>query len=164
MQVGDWVGGGLSPAPPLWEYGDNKKALKMATIILADDEENIRKLMSKILSRAGHTVVEARNGHETLALYSEHNPDLVITDMIMPQLGGGETIRALTRDNPEVRIIAISGGGRSGQTLSSLKLARELGARQVVAKPFTLAEFMGVVNEVLEESEQQQLPAIKPAG
>jgi len=136
----------------------------MATIILADDEENIRKLMSKILSRAGHTVVEARNGHETIALYSEHSPDLVITDMIMPQLGGGETIRALTREDPEVRIIAISGGGRAGQAVSSLKLARELGARQVVAKPFTLAEFMGVVNEVLSEKENRTLPEAEPAG
>jgi DNA-binding NtrC family response regulator len=136
----------------------------MATIILADDEENIRKLMTKILSRAGHTVMEARNGHETLALYSEHSPDLVITDMIMPQLGGGETIRALTKEDPEVRIIAISGGGRAGQAVSSLRLARELGARHVVAKPFTLTEFMGVVNEVLKEGEQAAITEAQSAG
>ena len=123
---------------------------RMATIILADDEDIIRTLVRRVLQKAGHKVHEARDGQEALNLYPEVGADLVITDMIMPGKDGGEAIAELIRHDPEVRIIAMSGGGR-GNIASILSLASELGARRTLAKPFTLTEFMSAVNDTLDE-------------
>lgn len=123
---------------------------RMATIILADDEEIIRTLAKRVLTKAGHRVHEARDGHEAVALFPAVAPDLVITDMIMPGKDGGEAIAELLSKDPEVRIIAMSGGGR-GNLSSILALASELGARKTLPKPFTVSEFMRVVNEALDE-------------
>ena len=133
-----------------------RRTSKMATIILADDEDIIRTLVRRVLQKAGHKVHEARDGQEALDLYPTVDADLVITDMIMPGKDGGEAIAELIRNHPEVRIIAMSGGGR-GNIASILSLASELGARRTLAKPFTLAEFMNAVNDTLEE------PAAEPS-
>lgn len=123
---------------------------RMATIILADDEDIIRTLVRRVLQKAGHRVHEARDGQEALNLYPTVGADLVITDMIMPGKDGGEAIAELIRHDPQVRIIAMSGGGR-GNIASILSLASELGARRTLAKPFTLTEFMSAVNDTLDE-------------
>lgn len=122
----------------------------MATIILADDEEIIRTLVRRVLAKAGHEVHEAKDGAEALALLPTVDADLFITDMIMPGKDGGAAIAELVKQDPSVRIIAMSGGGR-GNISSILSLARELGATRTLAKPFTLSEFMGVVNETLDK-------------
>ena len=86
----------------------------MALILIIDDDDQIRRVLRKTLERDGYDVADAPNGKEGIRLYRENPADLVITDIIMPEKEGIETIRELRRDFPEVKIIAISGGGRIG--------------------------------------------------
>lgn len=133
----------------------------MATIILADDEAIIRSLVRRVLLKAGHRVHEATNGQELMDLFPEVSPDLVVTDMIMPGKDGGAAISELLENDPSVRIIAISGGGRS-DVASILTLAKELGARHTLAKPFSVKEFMSAVDESLANSPDN--PKSQPNG
>ena len=120
----------------------------MARILLVDDDEQFRNMLSETLKGAGYQVLEARDGAEGLKFYREHGTDLIITDLIMPEKEGLETIQELRRANPEVKIIAMSGGGRSGPT-DYLKIAKTFGARQVLAKPFSREEILTAVEDVL---------------
>jgi YesN/AraC family two-component response regulator len=83
----------------------------MANILIIDDDQQILNMLSQILKRAGYGVVEALDGKQGLKLYRENPTDLIITDIIMPEKEGLETIMELQRDFPDVKIIAISGGG-----------------------------------------------------
>jgi CheY-like chemotaxis protein len=123
----------------------------MASILLVDDDEQFRKMLSEVLRRAGYDVQEACNGNEATRMYRSHRTDLVITDLIMPDKEGLETIREIRQDNPGVRIIAMSGGDRNGN-IDYLKVAKTFGAQQVLDKPFTHREILGAVRTLLEES------------
>ena len=81
----------------------------MATILVMDDDAPIRTLLSTALQAAGYAVVEASNGHEGLWLYRQRPADLIIVDILMPELNGPDTILALTREFLDVKVIAISG-------------------------------------------------------
>lgn len=120
----------------------------MASILLVDDDEQLLYTAQAMLERLQHDVVTARNGNEALARYVEHAPDLVITDLIMPDREGLETIRELRRSAPGVKIIAMSGGGRSSPG-NYLKMAKDLGATAVLAKPFSFSELATVVDTLL---------------
>ena len=120
----------------------------MQRILIIDDDEQVRDLLSEILGRAGYEVVTASNGAEGLRLYRAQPADLVITDLIMPEKEGMETIIALRKDFPKVRIIAVSGGGRSG-AISYLPIAKSLGAARTVAKPFSKQEILDAVRDTL---------------
>lgn len=120
----------------------------MPRILVIDDDEQLRTLLGEILSRAGFEVVEARHGAEGLNLYRARPTDLVITDLIMPEKEGVETIVELRREFPTARIIAMSGGGR--QTASDyLRIASQLGARRTISKPFSRQEILDAVRETL---------------
>jgi len=120
----------------------------MARILVIDDEENVRDLLRDVLEERGHEVLEASDGDLGSALYRERPADLVITDIIMPNKEGLETILDLRRDYPEVKIIAISGGSRVGRH-DVLPLARTLGALRTFSKPFNLRELIDAVDELL---------------
>jgi CheY-like chemotaxis protein len=124
--------------------------LEKKKILLIDDEEDIRNIMRIILERAGYEVLDASNGREGLRIYHQTYPDLVITDILMPEMEGLETIIALRRENPNVRIIAISGGGQCGHDY--LPISLKLGALLTIAKPFTQKEFLGTVVGLLENN------------
>ena len=100
------------------------------------------------LEKMGHTVAQARNGNEALALREKSAFELVITDLIMPDKEGLETIRELIRKDPSTKIIAISGGGRFDAS-DYLALAKQFGAAYTLAKPFTSAALREVVEKVL---------------
>src|SRR5258708_14521063 len=121
----------------------------MASILLVDDDEQFRCMLSESLSRAGYEVTEARDGREATQCYRDHPCDLIITDLIMPEKEGLETIAELRRNHPDVKIIAISGGSRHG-SWDYLKMARAFAARQVLSKPFTRQEVLEVVTQVLD--------------
>ena len=121
----------------------------MATILLVDDDEQFRNMLSETLRRSGYEVREARDGAEGLRSYSEQATDLIITDLIMPEKEGLEIIQEFRRNDPEVKIIAISGGSRYGPS-DYLKIAKTFGARQVLAKPFSRQEILEAVGRVLE--------------
>lgn len=130
----------------------HKEVEVMARILVIDDEELVRFTLKKALEKAGHEVVEAANGNDGIEVYKQSPVDLVITDIIMPQKEGVETIVELRRDHPDVKIIAISGGGRTGTT-DYLELAKEFGARHVLKKPFGRQELLDAVQETLDSSQ-----------
>jgi CheY-like chemotaxis protein len=121
----------------------------MARILIIDDEQPIRDLLRQMLQHAGYEVVSAANGRQGLRLFYEHPADLVITDILMPVMPGSRLISILRSDYPDIKIIAISGGGSMLQSGSYLKLARELGAQRILRKPFQQAELVTAVEETL---------------
>lgn len=121
----------------------------IARILVIDDEREIRTLIVKVLSRAGYEVQTAVDGKEGVKLYRESPSDLVITDLIMPNQEGIETIIQLRRDFPEVKIIAISGGNKY-RSEPNLTNAVALGAKRALAKPFNIEELLEAVRDVLE--------------
>lgn len=120
-------------------------------ILVIDDEQLIRLQIRSALELEGYIVHEAANGNEGLARIAEAAPDVVITDILMPDKEGIETILELRRTHPKIRIIAISGGGRTGNK-DFLRTAKHLGADRTLAKPFGLAELLRLVREVLAEA------------
>lgn len=117
---------------------------------MIEDEEDIRGLYSRILKHAGHDVIEAPDGKVGIELYRENPADLVITDILMPEKEGIELIIELRRDFPDVKIIAVSGGGQHMESATCLSLAKRLGAVRTLAKPFSQQELVDTVREVLD--------------
>ena len=115
----------------------------MATILVIDDEAPVRTLLSTMLQSAGHEVVEASRGREGLWLYRQRSADLVIVDLLMPELSGLDTILEFTREFMNVKVVAISGVANGDQLL--LSTARLLGARQSLRKPFGIEELLCAV-------------------
>ena len=122
----------------------------MSSILVIDDEEAIRSLCRRILTQAGHQVIEAPDGNEGVRLYRENRPDLIITDIIMPEKEGIETIMDLRKEFPSVKIVAISGGGSATTGATCLHLAKSLGALKALAKPFTRQQLLDAVRDALE--------------
>lgn len=117
-------------------------------ILVIDDDEQIRTLLRQVMEWAGHEVFEAANGREGMVKQSRVQADLVITDLIMPEQEGLETITLLKKEYPQVKIIAISGGGRIGPD-AYLPAAQELGADRAFTKPFDVRELAATVKELL---------------
>lgn len=120
----------------------------MARILVIDDEEMVRDTIRKALERDGHSVGEAADGEEGVKLFQEKQPDLVITDILMPNKEGIETIQELCKLQPDALIIAISGGGRMNDT-SWLLPAKIFGAISVLEKPFSLDVLRHAVDDAL---------------
>jgi CheY-like chemotaxis protein len=121
----------------------------MALILIIDDDNQFRAMLREMLERAGYEVVDAPDGKEGIKLYREKAADLIITDIVMPEKEGIETIMELRRDFPDVKIIAISGGGRldSGQYLI---MAKSLGALYTFTKPVEREKLLQAVEELLK--------------
>jgi YesN/AraC family two-component response regulator len=121
----------------------------MAKILVIDDETSIAVMLKKMLEKAGHEVEIAINGNEGMMLFDKFHPELLVTDIVMPEKEGLELIFDLRRKNPELKIIAISGGGRF-QYGGYLTSAKHLGANMVFQKPFDHKAFMNGVSELLK--------------
>jgi len=123
----------------------------MARVLVVDDEYQMRDLLCQALERRGHTVDQAADGRQALQHLAEHQPDLVITDLVMPEMEGIETIQAFRRKCPALPIIAISGGGRVDPD-NYLSMAGQIGANRTFAKPFRLEEILTAVRELTEKT------------
>ena len=122
----------------------------MASILLVEDDDNVRDILQMALVGAGHEVEVAPDGKVALVAYRRHASDLVITDLVMPEKDGLQMIMELRRLDPAVKIIAMSGGGRIlGPGQLYLESARSFGALQILSKPFTSAALLKAVSEVL---------------
>jgi CheY-like chemotaxis protein len=110
-------------------------------ILIIDDDPLARYTLSKVLTSNGYEVVMAVDGESGFAAVLEENPEIVITDLIMPKREGIETILRIRQEHPEIRIIAISGGGRYGNA-DLLPMAQSVGADAIVAKPFEAEELL----------------------
>lgn len=120
----------------------------MALILVVDDDDQIRALLKRFLSRDGYQVLEASNGRIAVDILGNEPVDLVITDLIMPDKEGLETIREIVKEHKGLKIIAISGGGRVGPD-SYLTMAKMFGASAVFTKPLDMAKFLSTVAELL---------------
>ena len=129
----------------------------MAKIYVFDDEPSILLMIKKMLEKAGYEVDIALNGREGMELFKKNIPDLLITDIIMPEKEGLETIFELRRKYPELKIIAISGGGRISPD-GYLPGAKLLGADMVFQKPLYQKEFLQAVTLLLNKSKGKNFP------
>lgn len=120
----------------------------MARVLVVEDEQQMRRMIGRVLAAAGHRVLEAENGEKALSLLAAGIPDLVITDLFMPEKEGIETIRAIRQNHPDLPIIAMTGGGYHGN-LQLLSVAEKFGANARLAKPFRSDELLAVVAKVL---------------
>lgn len=120
----------------------------MAHILVIDDEDDIRMMIAVVLQHEGHEVTQAENGKVGMALFKKKPADLVITDLVMPEQEGVETIMQLRRDHPQLPVIAMSGGISRSETY--LDICRRLGVRGTLAKPFGLKELLEVVRPALK--------------
>jgi CheY-like chemotaxis protein len=120
----------------------------VACILVIDDSDGVRSVLRAALEAAGHQVVEARDGAEGLKAFRQQLTDLVFCDIFMPGKEGLATIRELRREFPDVKIIAMSGGGFNG-TMNMLPLAARLGAAQLLDKPFGSAAALAALERAL---------------
>lgn len=104
-------------------------------ILLIDDDVMLRQTIRKMLESGGHEVIEAENGRVGIEAFRKHRIEAVVTDIIMPQKEGIETIRDIRSLDAKVRIVAISGGGRTHK-MDFLNIAAKLGATTTLSKPF----------------------------
>jgi CheY-like chemotaxis protein len=119
-------------------------------ILVIDDEEPVRTVLRQMLEKEGYEVEEAPDGAVGLSLLQDHPIDLVITDLFMPEKEGIETMREVQKSFPQVKIIAMSGGGRMGK-LDFLPMAESFGAQRTLAKPFERKELLETVRAVLAQ-------------
>jgi DNA-binding response OmpR family regulator len=117
-------------------------------ILLIDDDLVVRTAMVQFLADLGYQVVVADDGERGLRLFRSEKPDLVITDIIMPEKEGIQTIVEMRREQPSTKIIAVSGGGRIGNA-DFLKVARSMGANDVIAKPVDPDDFAARIKRCL---------------
>ncbi|PPR19943.1 MAG: Transcriptional regulatory protein SrrA [Alphaproteobacteria bacterium MarineAlpha10_Bin1] len=123
---------------------------KKPKILVIDDDDLVRATIVAVLERADVEVSEAADGDVGMRLFEEGAHDVVITDILMPNREGIETIRDLRRSKEDVKIIAISGGGNIDK-MQLLDLAQKFGADRVLPKPFTPQQVLTTLDEVLAE-------------
>lgn len=120
----------------------------MARILVVDDDSLVRQTIKHLLAAQGHEVHEAENGRHGEALALRDSPDIVVIDILMPEQEGVETIIALRRQRPDVRILAISGGGQMRYP-DFLAMAKQFGAHATLAKPFDRDALLGALAPLL---------------
>ncbi len=122
-------------------------------ILVIDDDDQIRELIREVLERGGHIVFEADNGNAGIRMVRDETVDVVVTDIIMPDKDGLETITELRKFHPDIGIVAISGGGRRVNR-DYLPTAQAFGADRVLYKPFRPQEVVQAVTEVSQLEKQ----------
>jgi len=120
----------------------------MTRILVIDDDDLLRGALRIVLEGAGYEVMEAGDGEAGLAMHREHGADLVLVDIFMPERDGLEVIRELCSLSPQPRILAMSGGGQTGQ-IEILKAATALGASRALRKPFVPRDLLAAIHELL---------------
>lgn len=118
----------------------------MAHILVIDDDDALREVVTMALEQKGHRVTAAENGKVGVARFMAAPADVVLTDVMMPEQEGVETIMQLRKSHPKLRIIAMSGGGPRSAVY--LQICARLGAR-TLAKPFTIADLDQAIAEVI---------------
>ena len=136
----------------------------MARILLIEDEDSVRATLRAVLEHAGHEVLEAANGEQALYLEERGLVDLIMIDIIMPQMDGLEAINRLRQRDPQLAILAMSGG-----SADYLQKASEHGASAVLQKPFENQTLYDTVSGLLGDDQAQPAadgPAdqLRPAG
>lgn len=122
----------------------------MAEILIIEDDDQVRRMLAETVTREGHVADEAIDGLEGTQKCAQKSYDLVIADILTPRKEGLETIRELRRDYPDIKIIAISGGGRVGPAMY-LQTAKVFGAHRIFEKPIDREELLRTIDQLLSE-------------
>lgn len=123
----------------------------MHTVLIIEDDHNILLMIKRMLESFGFDIKLASNGLEGLEFFRKFDVDLVITDIIMPEKEGLEIIREMRRERPELKIIAMSGGGKLSAS-NYLETAKIFGAASILEKPFTKKQMVEAVQDSLAAS------------
>lgn len=130
----------------------------MTKILVIDDEKDIRDVLKKLLQREGYDVMVAQDGLDGLSAFREQQPDIIITDIVMPEKDGVNVIKDIRNEFPEIKIIAISGGGKldplqyqpeSISTTVYLAAADSAGANLTLTKPFNKEQLLKAIRQLL---------------
>ncbi len=122
----------------------------MTQILIADDDKFSRSMLRAMLENKKYHIEEADDGEIALNMLRKNPADIVITDIVMPNKEGIETITQIRKEFPHIKIIAISGGGRLGPK-NYLKLAKRFGADYVFNKPIDQSELLGSIEKLAKE-------------
>ena len=125
----------------------------MPRVLIVEDDKLFREMLFHTLEGAGYEVVAAENGKEAVEGYFSYRADVVLTDLLMPEKEGIETIIELRRIDPAVKIVAMTGGGRTEPEMY-LKMARNLGANQALTKPFSDEALFAALKAALQGNGQ----------
>jgi two-component system, NtrC family, response regulator AtoC len=131
----------------------------MAKVLVVDDEVNLRKVLAAMLRRGGYEVTVAANGEQGLAEFEKSGADVVVTDLVMPKVGGMELLKAINANQPDVPVIIITAHG----TVDSAVEAIKLGAFDYITKPFDQAEIQAVIAKAAKSHDIAQ-KSVKPDG
>ncbi len=122
----------------------------MSHILVIDDDLSVLSLFEQFLESVGYSVALATDGKDGLRQIEKQKPDLIITDIMMPEMDGLELLMELRKDNPCIPVIAISGGMKI-QPVNFLPQAKKFGASRIFIKPVSLVELRQAVQELLAE-------------
>lgn len=123
----------------------------MTAILVVDDDRDVRDVLQRLLERAHYEVETAEDGKQALRMFQTRTYDVVITDILMPEKEGIETIIELLRLCPDLKIIAISGGGR-GDAVHYLQVAEAFGADRALSKPFECDDILQAIRELTPQT------------
>ncbi|MCC6168843.1 MAG: response regulator [Caldilineaceae bacterium] len=125
----------------------------MARILVIDDNTALREALCEWLQQSGHEAIPMATGRQAAQLHRTEPVQLIITDLFMPETDGLEIIAEFRRDYPEVKIIAVSGGGSRGM-VELLSVAQRMGAQRALMKPFDIHTLLTAVNELLSDADE----------
>ena len=121
----------------------------MSHVLVIEDDEFFREALQQMLLKEGHKVTASNDGAEALSMLERVRPDLIITDILMPNMDGMEFIMELIRQSNDTPLIAMSGGRRSITSAFNLESARLLGVKVTLSKPFTHTALRTALHEAL---------------
>lgn len=124
-------------------------------ILVIDDDEALRSVLSDMIRSIGFEPLEVAAGHGALKAVGENDFDILLTDVIMPDVDGVELVRAARAAKPGCAIIAMSGGSRALPAPIGLKLTEAFGADAILYKPFTRADLVSTINTVRPNRPEQ---------
>ena len=122
------------------------------TILVIDDEDDVRRVLRLHLDGEGYTVICASNGEEAVSVVKNNDIDLIICDVHMPKMDGFDFILQMKQENKELPIIAISGAHSSDSNIRSLKMIQKYGQLPILEKPFDTSTLLAKVTESLDAS------------
>jgi len=127
----------------------NNSRYTMAKILIIDDEKDIRAILERKLAAEGHTVLCAASGGEGITVLQQESLDLVITDIVMPEMGGIEIVMNIRKTNPSIKIITITGKVRTDSTAFQT-LIEQFNVECLIHKPFSLDQITKAVQDALK--------------
>lgn len=127
----------------------------MANILVVDDNPDLGDLLKTFISAIGHNVTLCGSSLSALDTLAHHTFDLVITDMMMPDRDGLEILRETKRLSPDTPVLAMSGGSRLFPTFDPLNCASQLGANEILPKPFRRSQLLSAIERLLKQSREE---------